>query len=318
MSNPIDSYFSQKAGLVIQEIPNKLLFNDIEGNFENIEVSILREDRMFPELQGNKFRKLKYHLKNLPKGASILSVAGPYSNHLHALAVATKLFGLKTKVIIRKGTITQTPTTIFAMNSGVELFFISPLEFRKRYSIEQQNRWLIDFKADYFIPEGGGGPKGVSACEEILANPDLDVSLFTHVFCAAGSGTMLAGIAKSIIDNSYECTLVGVSAVKQTQHLEDILMEYAPSLVKNNQVHLIGDLDFKGFGRWDNRLLTTIKKFDAIDVELEQIYTAKMIWYLKNYFVQESAGALGSHKYKVLCIHSGGLQGRCGLISTIV
>jgi 1-aminocyclopropane-1-carboxylate deaminase len=314
MSRQINQFFSQKVDVDLQLIPAELFWEGAEkSSLNDLMISVLREDRMFPELEGNKFRKLKYHLKAIRKQDVILSVAGPYSNHLHALAVATKLFGLNTKVLIRSGTIKSTPTTVFALKRGIELHYIDPSSFRKRYNEDQHKAWLIEYGADYFIPEGGGGDKGVEACTEILANPNLDLSKITHICCAAGSGTMLAGMAKYIAKHAPNCTLIGISAVKQTKHLEEMLQKYAPDILAKERVQLIADTDFKGFGRWDDRLLNLIKTYDAFGLPLEQIYTAKMMWYLREFVQSEFEN--GAKPMNVLCIHSGGLQGRCGLVS---
>lgn len=313
MSTKIADFFAKPVNPIIQQIPNNFLWPNQQ--LPAIKLAILREDLMFPELEGNKFRKLKYHLTSLEGREKLLSVAGSYSNHLHALAVATKLFGLDTHVLIREGSVRESPTTQFAKQFGVSLHYIKPSCFRMRYNESQQQQWLAEYGRNYFIPEGGGGEKGIRACEEILASPLIKVEKLTHIFCAAGSGTMLAGLAKYLEKNSLNCKLVGISAVKKTQHLVQLLQLYAPDLYQSGNVQLIGDSVFKGFGKWDDRLLNLISQFDALGIPLEQIYTAKMMWYLKEFIAQEI-----DHKkipINALAVHSGGLQGRCGLLSTL-
>lgn len=314
MSVKIADFFAKQVNPIIQQIPSNLLW---EGQVAHgIKLAILREDLMFPELEGNKFRKLKYHLTALDGTSDkLLSVAGPYSNHLHALAVATKLFGLNTHVLIREGRVMESSTTQFAKQQGVKLHYVNPAIFRLRYEESQQQQWLAQYSRNYFIPEGGGGEKGVKACEEILANSGLNLAEVTHIFCAAGSGTMLAGIAKYLEKNSSNCKLIGISAVKQTQHLVQLLQKYAPDLYQTDNVQLVGDSVFKGFGKWDQRLLDLIGQFDSLGIPLEQIYTAKMMWYLKEYLAQEIDQR--NTPVNALAIHSGGLQGRCGLITNL-
>lgn len=318
MIHSIAQYFSKQPKVDIQIIPLEALVNESYLDYQHTEVHLLREDRMFPELEGNKFRKLKYHLLSLDSQSTILSVAGPYSNHLHALATATKLFGLKAKVLIRKGRVLNTPTTEFALKSGVELIYVEPSAYRLRHDIEMQQSWLNEHRADYFIPEGGGGEKGIKACTEILANEPIKEQQYTHICCAAGSGTMIAGIAQhlAMAKSKTSTKLIGISAVKQTQHLEQILNIYAPEMMRQKRIQLIGDTTFKGFGKWDQRLLKLMEDFDALDMPLEHIYTAKMLWYLRD-FIITSGTPNELNPMKILCIHSGGLQGRCGLISAI-
>ena len=68
-----------------------------------IELWMKRDDLLHPIISGNKWRKLKYGLDHaLSSGAdTIISMGGAYSNHLHALAYAGKVAGLKTIGFIR-------------------------------------------------------------------------------------------------------------------------------------------------------------------------------------------------------------------------
>jgi len=70
---------------------------------KGIRLIIKREDLLHPEIQGNKWRKLKYNLAFAQKEgyAQILTFGGAFSNHIAALAAAGKKFGLKTVGIIR-------------------------------------------------------------------------------------------------------------------------------------------------------------------------------------------------------------------------
>ncbi|MFM6202870.1 MAG: 1-aminocyclopropane-1-carboxylate deaminase/D-cysteine desulfhydrase, partial [Dolichospermum sp.] len=69
----------------------------------DVKLYILRLDLMHPQINGNKWFKLKYNLiqaqeKNL---STILTFGGAYSNHIYATAAAGNIFGFRTIGVIR-------------------------------------------------------------------------------------------------------------------------------------------------------------------------------------------------------------------------
>ena len=79
-------------------------------NFQNVQnikltsqVSIKPEYKIHDTVSGNKFRKLKYNLKELQERASvgILTFGGAFSNHIAATAAAGQLLNIPTVGIIR-------------------------------------------------------------------------------------------------------------------------------------------------------------------------------------------------------------------------
>ena len=57
---------------------------------QNIQLSILREDLIHPEISGNKFRKLKYNFLEAQKLGfkKLLTFGGAFSNHIAQLYVS--------------------------------------------------------------------------------------------------------------------------------------------------------------------------------------------------------------------------------------
>lgn len=92
----LNSEFST-PDIPVQKIADPLL----EGT--GVSLSILRTDLIHPVVSGNKWFKLKYNLiKAREHGkSSLLSFGGPWSNHLHALAEAGRLFDFKTIGLVR-------------------------------------------------------------------------------------------------------------------------------------------------------------------------------------------------------------------------
>ena len=81
------------------------------------------------------------------------------------------------------------------------MFFLNRGNYKNNQSIIQNN------PSYFFIPEGGYGQTGVKGAAEIMQlvpNP----SSYNYIVCAAGTGTMLAGIANAYIPHQ-QC--IGIS-----------------------------------------------------------------------------------------------------------
>ena len=61
-----------------------------------------RDDKLHPIISGNKWRKLKYLISHALElnYDHLISMGGPYSNHLHALAFIGKQLNFKTTCLI--------------------------------------------------------------------------------------------------------------------------------------------------------------------------------------------------------------------------
>ena len=107
-----------------------VLFEELNGSFleeKGVRLIIKREDLFFPEIPGNKWRKLKYNIEQAKKGgfSSILSFGGAYSNHIAALATAGKLFDISSIGIIRGQEIRNLNSTLAkASTDGMQLKFV--------------------------------------------------------------------------------------------------------------------------------------------------------------------------------------------------
>jgi 1-aminocyclopropane-1-carboxylate deaminase/D-cysteine desulfhydrase-like pyridoxal-dependent ACC family enzyme len=264
-----------------------------------------REDLLYPEISGNKYRKLKYNLLEAQtKGYSTLvTFGGAFSNHIAALAVAGKIFGFKTIGIIRGeeliGKISENPTLLLAQENGMQFEFVSRIQYR-----DKGNPEFIDYLKDklgdfYLVPEGGTNALAVIGCEEILTEDDQG---FTHICCPVGTGGTISGIINSLKENQKA---IGFPALKGSFLSDDIR-----SFAKNNRWKLINDYHFGGYGKINEEFIRFLNEFYQINnVPLDPIYTGKMMYgifdLIKKDFFPENA--------KILAIHTGGLQGIAGM-----
>ena len=94
---------------------------------KKIQLWVKRDDLTHPELQGNKWRKLKHNIVKAQKSQKkyLLTFGGAYSNHLFATAAAAKLFDFKSIGIVRGEKILPLNSTLsFAEKCEMELHFV--------------------------------------------------------------------------------------------------------------------------------------------------------------------------------------------------
>lgn len=282
----------------------------------DVELKVKHLDLIHPLVNGNKWYKLKYNIERAlaSEHKTLLTFGGAWSNHIHATAAAGKLAGLKTIGIIRgEASATPSATLQFANEQGMQLEFVSRLDYEER-ATEEFKAWLHDhFGAFHLVPEGGSNYYGVNGCMEILS--DDEVQHFDYVACACGTGATLAGMLLSAKSNLQ---FIGFSALKGGEfltdevikHIEYFLMDRTLAEEYREQFTIDNRFHFGGYGKWNDELISfihTIEKEHSLP--LDQVYTGKALYGVLNRIASGEI-ATGS---KVLFIHTGGLQGRQGM-----
>lgn len=281
----------------------------------NIKLAVLRLDKTDAFISGNKWFKLHYHLKkaleNNAKG--LISVGGPYSNHLHALAVAGKNANLPTVGLLR-GHPQQTATTDDLERFGMTLHWLSYAEYRQRYQPEFWQEWLNRYVGYYPIPEGGTGilgAKGCSVIPELIKQqlPTVGWTDYDVVYASVGTGSTLSGI---IWGEEGKHQAVGCLAVPAKYGVEGqikaLLSEIA---IPHSNYQLIAACR-KGFGQVDDELLAFMAEVEHLTgLLLDPVYTAKTLYCIKQ---QVLTGQIAEGS-RIVFVHTGGLQGRRALIS---
>jgi len=271
----------------------------------NISLYIKREDLLHPFISGNKYRKLKYNIKQAQaeNKSTILTFGGAFSNHIAAVAYAGKLNNIKTIGVIRGeelvSFVNSNPTLKFAQECGMEFEFIT----RKNYSNKSNKDFineLIKKHGDFFlIPEGGTNNLAIKGCKEILTPLDTE---FDFVCCSVGTGGTISGLINSSNQNQQ---ILGFPALKGDFLQKDIL-----KFAVNDNWKLILDYHFGGYAKVNDELIKFINSFyKKYNIPLDPIYTGKMMFGIfdlidKKYFPENS---------KILAIHTGGLQGIKGM-----
>lgn len=274
-------------------------------SFANVTLVIKRDDLIHPIVSGNKFRKLKYNLRQAKAEnlGTLLTFGGAYSNHIAAVAFAGKEHGFKTVGIIRGNELqngfAQNPTLQFAHDCGMQFDFVSRDDYRKKLDVDFIEKLTSKWGRFYAIPEGGTNALAVLGCQEILQEED---SKFDFVCCCVGTGGTISGLINSAQPHQK---ILGFPALKG-----DFLTEEICKFATNDRWELIGDYNFGGYAKISNELVDFINRFLLeTGIPLDPIYTGKMVFGVidlirKHYFPKNS---------KILVIHTGGLQGIDGM-----
>lgn len=283
---------------------------DPELKDRGIRLLIKRDDLIHEHISGNKWRKLKYNLREAAEQNhhTLLTFGGAYSNHIAATAFAAHKAGLSSIGVIRGEDDATNPTLKFAREQGMQLHFVSREAYRRKTDDDFIDELEEQFGRFFLVPEGGANGLGVRGCAEIL--PEIE-DVFDVVCCAAGTGTTLAGLALTLKENQ---TLLGFPALKGgeflNEEIEKLILEsrLRPPLAINRQ--LITDYHFGGYAKLKPQLLDFIQRFtERTGIPLDPIYTGKMMFGIYD-MVEKGNFTAGT---TVLAVHTGGLQGWEGM-----
>ncbi|MBO9621062.1 MAG: pyridoxal-phosphate dependent enzyme [Niabella sp.] len=265
---------------------------------ESTNVYVLRLDQIHPLISGNKWYKLRYYLEAAKaSGQKVITFGGAYSNHILATAAACKLYGLSCAGIIRGEEPEQyAPTLTDAVSQGMELHFVSRTAY-KEHQIPQP----LAGENTYVVPEGGYGFTGLLGAATIPYLPGV----FDTVCCAAGTGTMMAGLLHSA---PADTTIAGFSVLKNhkslTAEIETLLQRPLPenSFINN-------DFHFGGYAKYTEELIHFMNElYKVTGIPTDFVYTAKLF-----YGVKALLDSAFKTSRNLLIIHSGGLQGNRSL-----
>lgn len=278
-----------------------------EPLFDNagIDVHMLRLDLIDPDISGNKWFKLRYHLEDASaRGKTgILSFGGPYSNHLVALAKSCLDKGLRSAAFIRGEYENNLNPSLHQMAAlGMELQFVSRSAYNDRQKLADV--FLNGNPGYYVVPEGGKSAPGIRGASQILAYAEGE---YSHVVCAVGTGTTLAGIADSLAAGQ---TATGICSLNATGPAAREVLEFAQANTLRENWNIIFDYGFGGFGKRTDALIEFMNTFyRAQGVPTDFVYTGKLMYALYD-LARQGYFPAGS---EVLAIHSGGLQGNRSL-----
>lgn len=278
----------------------------------NVQVAVLRLDLLDPELSGNKWFKLSHHLDaaHALGAPGLISLGGPHSNHLHALAAAAKRFGLASVGLLR-GQPQQTATIDDVQRFGMQLHWLGYGGYRERHRADFFDAWHQRYPGYYSVPEGGGGLAGAMGCVPLVENvnarlTELGWDDHDGWWLAAGTGTTLAGLVigeAGLGRRQVHGALAGPQSHGVAGEVGRLLHEAGVS----DFGYRLFDASRGGFGRFDKPLAQFLIETErSSGLLLEPVYTAKALMALREH-VQAGHFAPGT---RLIFVHTGGLQGR--------
>ncbi len=287
---------------------------------------ILRTDKTDPVISGNKWFKLRHNLNEAikQKHHTLVSFGGPYSNHLHALARAGKIYNFNTIGFIRgEEHHPLNPTLADVTEQGMKLYYINRQTYRSKHKpevIEQFKKLIAEddpfaeaesAEKFYLVPEGGTNRLAVSGASEIASFIPEDAD---YICVPCGTGGTMAGIITGLSSSrQHTGKVLGFPAMKGGQflkaHIEELLQtQKIESAITPWELYY--DWSFGGFGKINQQLALFIYEFEQkYQLELDPVYTAKMMYAI----VSMAEMDFFPPGNKIIAIHTGGLQGRRGM-----
>jgi 1-aminocyclopropane-1-carboxylate deaminase len=281
-----------------------------------IEVAILRLDQIDPLISGNKWFKLIKHLNAADRAGAegIISLGGAHSNHLHALAAAGKRLGFKTVGLLR-GHVQETPTVLDLQAFGMQLHWLGYGGYRARNEPGFWTPWQAQYPQLYAVPEGGGGLPGALGCAAIKQQAQAQLATlgwsdYHGWWLACGTGTTLAGL---VLAEAGAHLVYGALAVPDDHGVAPQVEAIVQAAGQGRAWYELIDASRGGFAKVDPLLLAFIEGAErASGVALEPLYTGKALLALK----QEVEAGRFAPGTRLIFIHTGGLQGRRGFITS--
>jgi 1-aminocyclopropane-1-carboxylate deaminase len=267
---------------------------------------VLRLDLIHPIVSGNKWFKLKYHLQQALKEnrKGIITFGGAFSNHLVAAAWAAKEAGLASIGVIRgEAPKVFSPALNDMQHYHMQLRFVSRHAFadEKQLTISMQE----EFPDHFLIPQGGQSDYGVQGASEILQLVPLQE--YSHIACAIGTGTMMAGIVQSSFPHQQ---VIGISSLKAEDTENNSIGPFIEKYGSKKNWKIFFDYHFGGYAKHSPELIRFMNEwYDKNNIPSDFVYTAKLFFAI-NDLVSRHHFAAGS---KILLVHSGGLQGNRSL-----
>jgi 1-aminocyclopropane-1-carboxylate deaminase len=271
----------------------------------HISVDVLRLDLMHPDISGNKWFKLKYHIEAALRSGKkgIVTFGGAYSNHLVATAVACNENGLSSTGIVRgEQSFPLNESAKQMMDKGMRLIYVNREEYRKKDELIKA--FLKSHSDYYYVPEGGQSTEGIKGAGEILS---FAPGNYSHIVCAVGTGTTITGLINA---SSEKQKVVGICALKIQDIHSNEIESYVRSNTGKSNFAIMYDYHFGGYAKKKDTLIAFMNQLYSKElIPTDFVYTGKMFYAVydlieKNFFSNDS---------RLLLIHTGGLQGNRSL-----
>lgn len=282
-----------------------------------------------PDLGGNKVRKLELLLADAKRqGAdTIVTIGGIQSNHARATAVAARLCGFASSLILRvsdreaSSEIGMGGNLLFGRLAGAEVRTVTKREYAMHGSgallLRHAEQLAAEGRRPYAIPVGGSNALGtwgyVTAVGELVAQLG-ETPPPANIVVACGSGGTVAGIALGVKLAGLRGTHVHAVGVCDSpeafyEHIRELAAELGLPLREGELEETLTIHQGKGIGyalstRDELRTLSDTSR--ATGVTLDSVYSAKALHHFALFAHAHAERFRGS---SLLFWHTGGALG---------
>jgi 1-aminocyclopropane-1-carboxylate deaminase len=271
-----------------------------------VRLLVKREDLNHPAVSGNKWWKLKYNLAAALETVErrVVTFGGAFSNHIYAVAAATRELHLKAVGLIRgEETLPPNATLQYALEQGMRIHYLTRAQYREKSSPNFLEELRHQFGNFYLIPEGGSNRLAVKGCAE-FAHTVLSPIEFQYLFLPVGTGGTLAGLVCGLRDTKE---VVGVSVLKGGEFLKDDVLKMIGDFSgkRYSNWSLLTEYHHGGYAKTTPELLLFIREMKELyQLPLDRVYTGKMLWGVMRE-IERGSFSRGS---TIVVLHTGGLQ----------
>ena len=162
-----------------------------------VQTWMLRDDLAFPNAVGTKWRKLQ-HVRNAVR---LVTMGGPFSNHLHAVALFGYTHRIATVGLVRGEHVDLgNPTLAFCQRAGMQLHAVRKADFDQGLQSETVAALAAQHGEHTWMPMGGDSLGGRAGAATLVAEctAQLPADEPVQFVVAAGSGTTARGIATAL------------------------------------------------------------------------------------------------------------------------
>ncbi len=287
-----------------------------------------------PFLSGNKlFKLLPYIDQALNQDiTTLLSFGGAWSNSLLAMAEAGNKFNLNTIGIVRgerSGKLSKALED--AQHLGMYLHFVSRKDYRELQQalVNDEARTLkrlgLSGQNTLCIPVGGSGSIGIHGARQlgqILARLNKTDSV-DEFWLATATGGTLSGIAQVFSEQSILNKLFAIPVLADPDLPERVkhwinLTEHQTNINQiDDLIHFDCNAVCGGYAKVDEAFSLFLQRLESeYPSQVDHIYMGKVFYALWQSVAKDSNSMhADGHSRRIVILHTGGQQGRRGLIN---
>lgn len=272
-----------------------------------VEWFVKRDDLIHPIVSGNKYRKLKYIIREAvnTNARGIITFGGCFSNHIHAVAAYCAMEKIPSIGIIRGEADLNNPTLRFASSQGMELIFVSRSDYRQKLASPVILKIIDEYPGYYLVPEGGDHPLAGPGVAELIGELANQISAPDYLVLAAGTGSTSAALIREVKRIGWPTQVLVMGVVKD----QSLAVKIAEQAGVNPADFIYMDSSLGGYAKTNLKYLSFIQSFfTQTGIPVDPVYTGKVVFGL-NDLIQKNYFKRGT---RLVWLHTGGLQGIAG------